>query len=196
MTTDMHVISVMSALGLAALSLFVFYFWRDYRLDVFRENLFNVRDALFLYALDNGIEFNDPAYSILRERMNIMLRFAHELDLTRLLLVATLQPFSTENPDLLTWEMAVDALPSDPVKMRLREFRDRFVLVIFEHILLLSFPRFMVLRPIRALVQVRTMIKHRVLPKATPGIEQLESEALEEENAYRRKDEVFAVATR
>lgn len=196
MTTDANVISVMSALGLVALSLFVFYLWRDYRLDVFREKLFNVRDALFLYALNNGIEFDDPAYSILRERMNIMLRFAHDLDLTRFLLVATLQPFTTENPDLVTWEMAVDALPSDQVKMRLREFRDRFVLVIFEHILLLSFPRFMVLRPIRALVQVRRMIKHKVLPKATPGIEQLESEALEEENSCRRGDDVFAVATR
>lgn len=186
-------VSLLSALGLLALCGFTFYLWRDYRLDVFRERVFSLRDGLFLYALENKINFESIAYVGLRDRMNTMLRFAHELNFTRFFLVATLHPFSEGNPELIAWEKAVDSLPQEKDRARLRDIRDAFALAIFEHILLRSFFRFILLRPTKAIVQIRRMTRHTILPRATRGIEQLESEALEEEANYPRKDDPVTV---
>ena len=67
--------SLISLLGLAYL-----IFWR-YRLlvtDWFRQSLFELRDELFDYAAAGHIEFDHPAYGMLRKIINGYVRFAHQ----------------------------------------------------------------------------------------------------------------------
>lgn len=185
-----NAIALLSSLGLLALCLFAFYLWRDYRLDVFRERVFSLRDELFLYVLANRIDFANVAYSGLRDRMNTVLRFAHEFTFTRFVLAVFLRPFGEQNLELVAWEKAVDQLPEEDMRRRLREFRDAFAFAMLDYIMLRSFLRFLLLRPTKALAQAW---KRALLTKATPAIEQLESDALEEDTNHRRREDPITV---
>ncbi len=68
----------------------VFWLYRDYRTDTFRQKLFSLRDELFDEAVSGKIAFDDPAYGMLRSTMNGFIRFAHRINLpqTVFLLVA------------------------------------------------------------------------------------------------------------
>ncbi len=48
-------------------------------LNGFRQSIFAIRDEMFDYAADGGIDFNHPAYGTLRTIMNGYLRFAHRI---------------------------------------------------------------------------------------------------------------------
>lgn len=185
-----NAIALLSSLGLLALCLFAFYLWRDYSLDVFRERVFSLRDELFLYVLANRIDFANVAYSGLRDRMNTVLRFAHEFTFTRFVLAAFFRPFGEQNLELVAWEKAVDQLPEEDMRRRLREFRDAFAFAMLDYIMLRSFLRFLLLRPTKALAQAW---KRALLAKATPAIEQLESDALEEDTNCRRREDPITV---
>lgn len=56
-----------------------------YRLDLFRQNLFEIRDALFDEAEKHGL-FEAKAYTMTRITLNGMIRFAHEVSFLHLLL--------------------------------------------------------------------------------------------------------------
>ena len=73
-----------------ALCVLVFWCWHRYRVDALRHRLFVLRDELFDYALRSGLAFDDPAYVILRSRINRTLRFAHKISFPRVLLMASL----------------------------------------------------------------------------------------------------------
>jgi hypothetical protein len=95
--------------GLILLWLLFFFGWRPYRIDNVREKLFQLRNELFLLAADGAISFDDPAYRMLRERLNAVIRFAHTITLTRSVLFA-LQ--ADEVPNLRErWLEAVAKLP-------------------------------------------------------------------------------------
>ena len=64
-----------------------FRLWRYHRVDVLRHRLFVLRDELFDYALDGNLSFENPTYRMLRLRMNNLLRFAHKIGFTRLLIL-------------------------------------------------------------------------------------------------------------
>ena len=77
-----------TSLGLTALSttlslvgLWALFQWlyRDYRVDLFRERLFALRDRLFEVAASGKIAFDDPAYGSLRSMLNGYIRFAHRV---------------------------------------------------------------------------------------------------------------------
>ena len=68
--------SLLSILGLVYL---VFWCYRALCRDMFRQSMFELRDELFDYALEGHIDFNHPAYGVLRNTMNGYIRFAHHL---------------------------------------------------------------------------------------------------------------------
>jgi hypothetical protein len=107
MTIAQLTVALESAVGLLILWVFVFIFWKDYCLDIFRDHIFTLRDDLFLYAAHGNISFEHPAYRMLRERMNLSLRFAHEFTLTRFFLALKLPSSS------LLKKPALDALGSE-----------------------------------------------------------------------------------
>lgn len=63
------------------------YFWlyKDYVVDSFRQSIFELRDRLFDEAHEGLIDFNHPAYCVLRRTMNGSIRFAHGLSLVSVL---------------------------------------------------------------------------------------------------------------
>lgn len=70
---------IATGLSLAGLWVLAFWLYRDYRVDVFRQNMFDVRDELFDFARDGGIAFDHPAYRGLRSVCNGYIRFGHQV---------------------------------------------------------------------------------------------------------------------
>jgi hypothetical protein len=163
-----------SVLALFALWIAVYYLWPDFRNDTFREDIFSVRDAMFLYAAQGNISFDDPAYTILRERMNGLLRHGHELTLTRMALI--LATHSMVKPEVLTrWEAAVEELPKQ-AQVKMKEFNVCVVIYVLQHVVFYSFFRYIALRPLMFFVSLRKVVES---PKVASGVESLENESLE-----------------
>jgi hypothetical protein len=64
------------------------FLYRDYRVDAFRQQMFAVRDEMFDYAADGEIDFDDPAYVLVRTTMNGFIRFADRMNLVSVIVVA------------------------------------------------------------------------------------------------------------
>lgn len=79
------------ALALIGLWVLFFWFYRDYRIDRFRQHIFALRDELFDYAAAGHIAFDHPSYVYVRRNLNGMLRFGHHLTLSWLLARAVTQ---------------------------------------------------------------------------------------------------------
>ena len=167
-------IALWSVLALFALWIAVYYLWPDFRNDTFREDLFSVRDQMFLYAAQGNIGFDSPAYTILRDRMNGLLRHGHELTLTRMILIAATH--SMRKPEALSrWEAAVEELP-EQTQAKMKEFNICVVIFVLQHVVFHSFFRYMALRPVMFFVPLRKVVES---PTVASGVERLENESLE-----------------
>lgn len=72
---------ILTLLLYLVLSLFVwFFFWpyKQYRIDLYRQRMFALRDDLFLEAHKGTIAFQDSAYIKTRQSLNGAIRFADE----------------------------------------------------------------------------------------------------------------------
>jgi hypothetical protein len=166
---------------------FICYVWRDYRLDAFREDLFELRDRMFLYAAQGNISFSHPAYALLRNRMNVLLRYAHGFTLTSLFIVG-MTGKNTKNIPFAEWERAVASLPS-PTRDRMLEFNQLTAFVALQHIMLRSFFRYVVIRPLLTIILIWLRCTGRSThmyglvrqPTIASTVERLESKALEQD---------------
>ena len=79
---------------------FVFFYWvwQQYVIDSTRQQLFELRDELFDLATERGLDRDCAAYKWLREMLNISIRFAHDLDFVRILImIATIKAVHVKN---------------------------------------------------------------------------------------------------
>ena len=106
------------AVGLFALWLLYFIGWREHRVDTFRQRLFGVRDGLFDFAAAGGISFDDSAYLTLRALANGMIRYAHRLNFSRVLVLILFSKTPEDN--------RMDAWLRD-VQSRQPEVRDKLL---------------------------------------------------------------------
>jgi hypothetical protein len=109
-----------------ALLLVLNYCWGSYRVDVFRQMLFDIRDELFDIARKH-IGFGDPDYRALRDQLNSEIRFAHRTNILRLAALDRIVPkfryrFQAYN-DL--WERLVAKVDDPDVRGRLEAMRER-----------------------------------------------------------------------
>lgn len=81
--------TLFTGLFLAALWVIGFFLYREYRVDVFRQQLFAVRDDLFDLARMGEITFDHPAYCSLRTMCNGYIRFGHRFNVLTVVLLAT-----------------------------------------------------------------------------------------------------------
>lgn len=86
MTTSELQITIGSGLSLIVLVLVTFKLWPNQRVDMFRQNMFALRDELFDFAADGNVAFEEPAYILLRQLMNGFIRYAHNLTPYRILM--------------------------------------------------------------------------------------------------------------
>jgi hypothetical protein len=180
MMTATIIIALKSALGLLFIWVLVFFFWKDYCLDVFRDDVFAIRDELFLYAANGNVGFDHPAYKILRQRMNVALRYAHEFTFTRFVLAITVLS-KAPSPDNTAWEEALELLPSD-VQKSLIQYLNTFAFTWLRYITLRSFFLYIVVLLGRVVGGFKQATTRYILPKLVMGVERLESEASDEES--------------
>jgi hypothetical protein len=139
MTTEtqaVHVLQLACTLGVA--SLFFFKIVPAYRVDTFRQRMFAIRDALFDYAADGYIAFDDPAYLALRRQMNGMIRYGHQLTVFRALMSGFLKYLSGSAQTLSwnhEWESALSALKSDEQRKQMNAFHQQGLRLATRHLL-------------------------------------------------------------
>ncbi len=102
--------SVVSLLGLWFL---VFWFYRTYSVDAFRQDMFDLRDDLFDAARTGLVSFDHPAYGQLRSTINGFIRFGHRFTIGQFLFMMLL--VKTKDLEMIAdfdqeWEAAVSDL--------------------------------------------------------------------------------------
>jgi len=132
------IVTVLSS-GLSLLGLAYLYLWlyRDYRRDLLRTRLFEIRAELFDGARDGRIDFNHPAYGLLRSTLNGFLRYGHKVGAFRLVMTALfLDP--KEMGELYQfpskWQKAVKSLDPETQEW-LEGLRGRSHAALFKHFL-------------------------------------------------------------
>lgn len=85
--TNVQSLNAISIL-LAVMFLVWFFYgpWKNFVIDLGRQNLFEIRDGLFMMAADGDIRFDDPAYIAVRNRINGMIRFCESFSFLLLFL--------------------------------------------------------------------------------------------------------------
>lgn len=166
-----------SMAALLLLWVFVCIFWKEYCLDVFRHNLFALRDELFIYAGRGNIGFQHPAYRMLRDRMNSSIRYGHELTLSRLLLAMVMVPHKEESE---VWEGITASLTLEQ-KSVLTQYRNAFAFYAVNYVVLRSFFLAILVLCVRVISSLREGLKRLFTAKVVAAVERLEIETIEVE---------------
>lgn len=103
--------------GLAALWCLYAFAYRRYRVDLLREQLFIIRNDLFDHAARGEISFSAEAYKVARLALNGMIRFAHVINLTRIVVNRVFQERYRVNLDAYE-KQRVHAIEDLPVGQR------------------------------------------------------------------------------
>lgn len=86
MNTPIVVTAVSTTISLLMLWTLVHWLYRRYRVDLFRQKIFALRDELFDLGRAGVIDFDHPAYGLLRTTMNGFIRFGHRIAFLNLVL--------------------------------------------------------------------------------------------------------------
>jgi hypothetical protein len=127
------------------------YLWRRACQERLRQNLFDLRDELFDFARSGEITFQEPAYVLLRGRINSMIRFSHRLGVTRLFTFICFQRYIGEIPNdrnaARALKSALSQVKGREVKAVLDGFSARLEEQIVKHILYAS-PHVILVAPV------------------------------------------------
>jgi hypothetical protein len=77
--------TIIAIAGLAGLLYLVFGLYNDLRIDLLRQDLFQIRDDLFDQAAAGDIAFSSPSYRVTRATLNGLIRFGHRVSLSGML---------------------------------------------------------------------------------------------------------------
>lgn len=119
-----------------------FWLYKDFVVDHYRQNLFELRDKLFDEATSGLIEFSHPAYCVLRRTMNGFIRFGHTTGILNILLSYF---FVRKNPIAKKAKYTFDNKFNEsikdldePTKKRLFEYRKELNLLLAKQLLMES----------------------------------------------------------
>lgn len=81
---------VVAVIGMIALAAFWVLLWVPTMVSSFRQGLFDLRDKLFDDVAEGAlpVSFTSQSYMNTRERLNLMIRFSHDVRIIRTLIVA------------------------------------------------------------------------------------------------------------
>lgn len=140
-TPSMAAAAVSTGIMLVFLWVLIFWCYRVYRIDLYRERMFALREELFVLALDGKIQFSDPAYELLRSTLNGFIRFGHQVSLIDYFVVA--RSFTrqlAQNPEESfshRFDSAVADISED-VQPKLRKIARKMNLFTFEQMVIMS----------------------------------------------------------
>lgn len=63
------------------------HYYKKYQLDLYRQDIFRIRDDLFLFAAQGNISFDNDAYILARTYLNGSIRFAERSSLLRIIIM-------------------------------------------------------------------------------------------------------------
>jgi len=139
MTSAQIVTALSTTISLFGIVVLVFWLYREFRIDKFRQQMFALRDEFFDFARDGGIAFDDPAYGVLRSTMNGYIRFGHRLSLLHALVFWVLsEPTSMRRPAESfesQWSVATENMKADTLQT-LKKFRTRMEALVLTHVIL------------------------------------------------------------
>ena len=92
MTNPAAVTVLGSYLSILLLTVWFFWLYRDYRMDLLRQRLFTLRDELFDVARGEELPFEHPAYGLLRTTLNGFIRFGGRLGMVMVLWLVWRRP--------------------------------------------------------------------------------------------------------
>lgn len=84
--------AIYALLGILAIWMIIFYCWRPYGIEAFREDLRELRAELFNLAADRETLFSHPSYILLCNRIDSMSKWAPRLTLTHLVVAYFFAP--------------------------------------------------------------------------------------------------------
>jgi hypothetical protein len=172
--------------GLGILCLLaVILLFRNYRSDKLRDELFSLRDQVFDFAVGEGL-LAHTGYRQLRDVMNGMIRFAHKLSFSRLILSLILErllvPQNQRVNPTKEWAKSLGDLSKDQ-RNEILEFHRRMVLVIWKFMI-----GGIIANPISLLVVMGMFVYrgfqtvgdslYEILARRAPGMRLLEEQAL------------------
>lgn len=139
MIETQFVIIIVSAVFLVLWIMF-FTIHRSYHVTRTRQNLFGIRSNLFNAALEGRIDFDAPAYQLVRQALNGMIRFTHSLSFLRWLGIVIFNRYVRK--DMIghfntQFEMALEKLTIDQKQLLLRALADAH-LQIMRHLMSVS----------------------------------------------------------
>lgn len=152
-------IVISSALSLFVFAVVAFKLWPNQRIDMFRQNMFALRDELFDFAADGNIPFDDPAYLRLRQLMNGFLRYAHNLTPFRTLMAFIGWKCATrESLGAWTeaWNNALNEIKEPKTRTQLEGFHSRAATLVVSQLVLSPGLLLLMVPPMIVLVVVLT----------------------------------------
>lgn len=129
-------------IGLAAALLwFMFFEYLQFRVDELRQRLFTLRERLFMQAAEGKLEFGSTAYGMTRITLNGVIRFAHELNLLRIISILVVAKIYT--PDMgreyrQRLSAAIEEMPSHEARKIIHNVREQMHLELARFLLLTS----------------------------------------------------------
>jgi len=128
-----------SAVSLILLVWILSCLWPAQRIDIFRQELFALRDEMFDFAANGSIAFDHPAYALLRQLMNGFLRYAHNITPYRILASFIRWKLLARQPSgdwSAAWEKAVNSVEDEKTRTMMHEFYRRLALLVGTQFLL------------------------------------------------------------
>lgn len=156
--------------------------WRTYRLDVFRQFVFDVRDQLFDLAVEHDW-LEKQSYRSLRMHLNASIRYAHKTSLLHLILFQVASsdtPLANANP----WAALFKEVESEENRRELDVLHQRFNMLLTDKLLSGIFPLFLLFKAAQY---------YRQFYGSLVNTEQFEARSYEVETVeHRRQDRLIA----
>jgi len=151
-------VALWTILGLFGVAYLYWWRYRALRIDIFRQEIFELRDRLFDDAADGMLPFDHPAYLALRGIMNGYLRFAHWLNIWHIILM----PRDSSDGQSFTsiWNRSTQNLPEKTVD-RLNEYLNKMEWLLMKHLVLISLEALPLLVGIVGYLVVKILLRQR-----------------------------------
>ncbi|MBI1790616.1 MAG: hypothetical protein HYR60_24055 [Acidobacteria bacterium] len=128
---------LLTTAGACLFAILTLFLWREYRIERFRQRIFQIRDELFDFAAEGNLSFDNPAYGALRASMNSMIRFAHRMSLSYAVGITAARHFCpSPGLDRFTRERLrpLMELPEGPAREKLVTLHARVLIEVFKFV--------------------------------------------------------------
>jgi len=178
-----NILALSAFISLGGIVVFIFWLHRDCNIDAFRQKMFALRDSLFDEAANGHLDFESPAYGMLRSTMNGLIRFGHRLSLLHVIVVSFSYHRHMKDANLTSFssrfENNINSL-NEGQRDILKRYRLKMNIILVRH-LILSSPLLLVTVIIPLIISLSAnMFINRVVRAFRQPIDKLDSLALAE----------------